>query len=100
MACGCNKGRSAAGGLTASGTGTHSVLVSGRQVYESGGIDAALSVAGRFELALIFWSGSASAPATYSAIVKGSKVYEGASKEEAEAEGAAALEKLKASQTL
>lgn len=60
IACGCNKGRSAAGGLTASDAGTYRVQVNGRQVYESSSKDAADAVAGRFNDAVILEPGTPS----------------------------------------
>lgn len=49
MGCNCNKSRvSAQNGGTAT-SGTYVVQVNSRQVYESSSLDAAKTVAGRFE---------------------------------------------------
>ncbi len=59
MACGCSKGRGAAG-VAASGGGTYRVVVNGRQVYESTNPDAAAAVASRFQSAQIVKPGEPS----------------------------------------
>jgi hypothetical protein len=53
MGCNCNKSRvSGANGGTAT-SGTYVVTVNSRQVYESSNLDAAKTVAGRFQSAEI-----------------------------------------------
>lgn len=56
MACGCSKNRVTASGVAAA-VGTYRVMVNGRKVYESTNESAALTVADRFENALVLKPG-------------------------------------------
>ncbi len=58
MPCNCSKNRSAAKGV-AQISGTHRVMVNGRQVYETTSADAAATVAARFKDARVLTPGEA-----------------------------------------